>query len=258
LSDDKVTKSVAEAIAAQRAAPSLPKRFYKQVSCEARGDGFAVLLDGRALCTPGKAELRLPGAPLAEQVRIEWEAQEKQIDLTTMPMTRLAYKAIDAVKGREAEIRADIVNYAGSDLLCYRADHPDELIERQARIWDPVLAWAAHDHGIGLILASGVSPVRQSDTALAAFKAKIETGYDNAFALGALHVMTTLSGSALLAFAHAQGRLSLEQAWHAAHVDEDWQIEKWGADDEAMKARAARKADMNAASQMLDLLYDKD
>ncbi len=258
MSEDKVSKSVAEAIAAQQSGAKLPRRFYKDVSVAAKdidgGAGFVVLLDGRALRSPGKTQLALPSEVLAARIAQEWQRQETQIDLAAMPLTRLAYRAIDLVQGNQAETRREIVKYASSDLLCYRADQPQELIARQALLWDPVLAWANEVHEIDLNVATGIVPVRQSDAALGALDTKIASAYGDPFLLAALHVLTTLSGSALLAFAHGQGQLSAGACWDAAHVDEDWQIEKWGEDDEAVKARAARRSEFDTASEVLKLL----
>ncbi len=260
MSEDKVSRSVSEAIAAQQAGPKLPRRFYKTVSVAAvdanggAGAGFGVLLDGRALRSPAKAQLIMPNEPLAARIAQDWQRQETQIDLAAMPVTRLAYRATDMVQGNEAETRREIVKYAGSDLLCYRADHPQDLVDLQAQIWDPVLDWANEAHGIDLKVATGVTPIRQSDDALGALDSKIAGAYADPFLLAALHIVTTISGSALLAFAHGEGQLSAGKCWAAAHVDEDWQIEKWGEDDEAVQARAARRSEFDTASDVLKLL----
>jgi chaperone required for assembly of F1-ATPase len=230
----------------------LPKRVYKAVAVVEAGGGFRILLDGRPARTPGKAELALPTRALAEAEATEWEAQGERIDPLTMPLTRLVNSALDGVRGREREVRADICKYAASDLVCYRAPGPQELVRRQAEAWDPVLAWAGEALGAGLVTGKGVVPVAQPPAAGAAIdKALAEL---EVFALTAHHVMTTLTGSALLALAHGRGRLSVEQAWAAAHVDEDWQISQWGWDAEAEARRDRRWADMQAASRLLKLL----
>ncbi len=169
-----------------------------------------------------------------------------------MPLTRLANSAIDGVAGREAEVRADIAEYAGSDLVCYRAHGPERLVERQCRAWDPILAWSRDTLGARFEVATGIMPVAQPDAGRAAVAEALARL--DAFTLAALHVMTTLMGSALLALAHARGRLSAEEAWAAAHVDEDWQISQWGKDAEAAARRERRWAEMQAASRMLSLL----
>jgi chaperone required for assembly of F1-ATPase len=232
-------------------AKPLPKRFYKAAVAASRGDGHGVLLDGRPARTPAKAELRLPTRALAEAVAAEWDAQTSHVDPATMPLTRLANTAIDGVARREADVRADIAKFAGSDLLCYRAGGPSELVARQSAAWDPVLEWVAATLGIRLILAEGVMPVHQAPEAMAAVARALEP--HRAFALAALHTMTTLTGSALLALAVVARRLSAEEAWAAAHVDEDWQISQWGEDAEAAARRRRRWQEMAAAARLIEL-----
>lgn len=242
--------------AAKRAVEPAPlrQRFYKVVTVEpgATGAGWQVLLDGRGLKTPGKQIVALPQQELAAAMAAEWQAQTDVINPIIMPLTRLANSAIDGIAGREAEVRADIVKYAGSDALCYRAERPAALVAKQAASWDPVLDWAADALGVRFILASGIMPVAQPEEALAAVEQAL-VDYD-ALALAALHVMTTLTGSALLMLAHVGGFLSVEEAWAAAHVDEDFQIEHWGEDEEAKVRRQGRKREMLAASRFLALL----
>jgi chaperone required for assembly of F1-ATPase len=204
------------------------------------------------LRTPAKVELAVPTAALAQAIAAEWEAQGEHIDPTSMPLTRLANSAIDGVKPRQEQVRADIAKYAGSDLLCYRAEAPDGLQRRQSEAWDPILRWADETLGVRFATGMGLMPVAQSDAAKAAVARAVDD-YDG-FALAALHVMTTLMGSVLLALAHARGHLTAEQAWAAAHVDEDWQISKWGDDAEAKARRERRWAEMQAASRMLGLV----
>jgi chaperone required for assembly of F1-ATPase len=211
-----------------------------------------VLLDGKPIRTPAKRELVLPTRGLAEAVAAEWSAQGERIDPRAMLLTRLANSAIDGVWGREAEVRADIAKYAGSDLVCYRAEGPEELVRRQAEAWDPVLTWARHALRADLQVATGIMPVAQPEAGTAALAAALD-GLD-AFALAPLHVMTTLTGSVLLALACVRGHLSAEAAWALAHIDEDFQIGKWGWDAEAKARRERRWAEMAAASQMLGLL----
>lgn len=231
----------------------LPKRFYKAVAvAEGEGPFFRILLDGKAARTPCKAALALPTRALAEAVAAEWEAQGERMNPLAMPLTRLVNSAIDGVRGREREVRADICKYAATDLVCYRAPGPEELVRRQAEAWDPVLAWARQALGARLVTAQGIVPVAQppaSGGAIEKALAELE-----AFALTAHHVMTTLTGSALLPLAHARGQLSAEQAWTAAHIDEDWQIGQWGWDVEAKARRDRRWAEMRAASRLLQLL----
>jgi chaperone required for assembly of F1-ATPase len=227
-------------------------RFYKRASSQPRGHMFEVLLDGRNVKTPKKIGLLLPTRAIAEAIAAEWAGQGQRIDPASMPLTQLANTAIDGVAGREADVRSDILKYAGSDLLCYRAEAPAALIERQAAAWDAVLEWAETVLGARFILANGVMPVTQPDEALRAVAANLE-GLD-AFRLASLHVMTTLMGSAILALAHARGRLTAAEAWKAAHVDEDWQIEQWGEDAEAAARRRRQWHELRAASRLLQLM----
>jgi chaperone required for assembly of F1-ATPase len=194
----------------------------------------------------------VPTRALAEALAVEWEAQGERIDPATMPLTRLVNSVLDGVTGREAEVRGDVAKYAASDLLCYRAEGPAELVRRQAEAWDPVLAWAREALGARLVLGEGVVPVAQPSAATAAVEGALAEL--DAFSLAAHYVMTTLTGSALLALAHARGRLTAEEAWAAAHVDEDWQISQWGEDAEAKARRDRRWAEMQAASRLLELL----
>jgi chaperone required for assembly of F1-ATPase len=238
--------------AATRLAADLPKRFYQRVDVADRDGGFALLLDGKPVRTPGKRTLLLPSRALADAIAEEWRAQKERIDPATMPLTKLANSAIDGVKGREAEVIGDILNYAGSDLLCYRADGPGGLVEAQRAHWDPVLAWAKSALDVQLALAEGIVHVAQPQAALDRLREALKA--HDPFGLAALHVMTGLTGSALLALAVALGEMSAEEAWKAAHVDEDWQIAQWGEDAEAASRRAARWRDFDAAARSLALV----
>jgi chaperone required for assembly of F1-ATPase len=238
----------------EAAAKPLPRRFYKTVDVsppDGSGDR-TILLDGRIARTPGQRELRLASRALAEAVATEWDIQQAAIDPATMPLTRLVNTAIDGVEAHKADVAADIVKYAGSDLICYRADYPEGLTRRQEAFWDPVLAWAAERHGASFRVASGIMPITQPDEAgrrVADAVAPLDT-----LRLTALHVMTTLMGSALLALAVIDGWLTPEAAWEAAHVDEDWQIAEWGEDAEAAARRERRWHEMQAASALARLV----
>ena len=231
---------------------ALPKRFYKEVTVGA-GDGeYSILLDGRPVRTPAKRPLAVPTRALADALAAEWAAQAERIDPNSMPLSKLAITAIDGVAKHVADVAAEIVKFAGSDLLCYRAEAPEALIALQAGAWDPILDWARTKLGARFRLGKGVVPVVQPKEALERVAAAVAP-FD-AMALTALHVMTTLLGSAVLALAHAKGRISADEAWAAAHVDEDWQIAKWGVDFEAAERRAARLREFEAASRFLALL----
>jgi chaperone required for assembly of F1-ATPase len=232
--------------------PGLPRRFYKAVTLGKAPEGVRVLLDGKPIRTPAKRELALPTRGLAEAVAAEWQAQGDHVYPGSMPLTRLVNSAIDGIAGREDEVRADIAKYAASDLVCYRAEAPVELVARQAAAWDPVLAWARDVLGARLSLGQGIVPVRQPEQAIAAVERALAPL--DALALAAHHVMATLTGSALLALAHGRGHLTARAAWDAAHIDEDWQISQWGEDAEAAARRASRWAEMQAASRLLGLL----
>jgi chaperone required for assembly of F1-ATPase len=232
--------------------PSLPKRFYNDVAIKDEGGGAGVLLDGKPVRTPGKAPFVAPNKALVEAIGEEWRGQGARIDPATMPLTRLANSVIDGVKGHEEAVIGDILNYAGSDLMCYRAEGPKGLVTLQAKHWDPIVAWAKRDLGVSMRLAEGVMHVEQPPASLEQIKKHLKKF--GTWSLAALHVMTGLSGSALLALAVALGRLSPEEAWAAAHVDEDWQISQWGEDEEAKERRENRRRDFAAAARMVELL----
>jgi chaperone required for assembly of F1-ATPase len=238
----------------KRTPAGAPKRFYSAVTVAPveGASGFRVLLDGKPMRTPAKHHVELPTRALAEAIAAEWEAQRDRVDPASMPLTRLANSAIDGVAPRQAEVRADIAKYAGSDLVCYRAEQAQQLVAQQAAAWDPILAWARETLSAPFVVASGIMPVAQPEIATTAVAASL-TQY-GAFALAAVHVMTTLMGSAVLALAHAHGHISAEVAWAAAHVDEDFQIAQWGEDSEAKSRRERRWAEMVAASRLLTLL----
>lgn len=242
--------------AARRGArPALRKRFYKAAHVgEAVADGFPLLLDGKPVKTPGRRALAGPARPLAEKLAAEWDAQADVVDPGRMPLTRLANAVIDAVADAPGPVADEVAKYLGSDLVCYRAERPAGLIERQADAWDPVLVWARQALGARFLLGQGVMHVAQADEAIAAARAAIPS---EPWRLGAIAAVTTLTGSALLALALAQGAIDPEAAWAAAHVDEDWQMAQWGRDEDALARRAHRRAEFEAAVAVLSLL-DKD
>lgn len=231
------------------ARPTLPKRFYRLVEVVPRDGSLGIALDGRLLRTSAGAPILLPNEALAAALAAEWDAQDETIDAGAMPLTRIVNAALDHVAARADDVRAEIVRYAGSDLLCYRAEGPAGLAERQQVAWSPVLAWAARELGVRLVLAEGVRPVRQPAEELTRFEAALLDL--PALPLAALHVLTTLTGSALLALATLHGHLTPQDAWAAAHIDEDWQIGQWGDDAEAADRRARRWREMSAAALIL-------
>jgi chaperone required for assembly of F1-ATPase len=230
--------------------PALRRRFYQATAVAEGADGFALRLDGKVVRTPARHALAAPTRPLAEAIAAEWDAQAELIDPAKMPLTRLANTIIDGVVASAASVAAEVAKYLGSDLVLYRADAPEQLVRRQSRHWDPVVAWARDELGARLILAGGVVHVQQPDHALAAGAAAIPR---DPWRLGAVHAVTTLTGSALIALGLAYGRLSTEQAWETAHVDEDWNMEQWGRDALALDRRSLRLAEMQAAATVLAL-----
>ncbi len=230
----------------------LPHKFYKEVGVEKCEGGFVVLLDSKSVRTPKKNKLVLPSKELAEEIAIEWSKQGDKIDPATMPLLKHANTAIDLVQNRKASVIEEIVCYANSDLLCYRAEEPEALIKRQRELWDPILAWLNERLKIEFKCAQGVMPVNQSGTTLVRIRDNLES-YD-VFELAALHNMTTLMGSAILGLTVLTKHLTAEEAWRAANVDEDWQIAKWGEDDQAAARRQRQWRELQAASQFVELL----
>lgn len=246
------TRAEGARIGAEGLRPQLPKRFYKSAAAAPIEGGHAVTLDSRPVKTPAKAPLVVVSGPLAEAIAAEWAAQGTYIDPASMPLTRLANTTIDAVAKSADAVAADIVAFAGSDALLYRAESPADLAARQSASWDPVLAWAERALGARLTPATGIRHVAQPEVALRALARSLEP--HDPWRLAPIHVMTTLTGSALLALSVAHGALSIADAWKAAHIDEDWQIENWGQDAEADARRALRSAEMTAAARFLELI----
>ena len=232
--------------------PPLPKRFYKEAGFAEGPDGFRLTLDGRSANTPARNPLAVPTRGLAEILAAEWGAQGASIDPAQMPVTRLVNTAIDGVAPRREAVIEDLAAYAGTDLVAYRAASPDRLVEAQAEAWDPVLDWAHETFRARLILSEGVMHVTQPDTSVAALRDAIAAA-EGPFRLAALHTMTTLTGSLLIALAVLHGRLSPEEAWAAAHVDEHYQASVWGRDEEAEVRLALRKTEFEAAARVAAL-----
>ena len=224
----------------------LPKRFYKEVSVSSDGEEFAVLLDGKAIKTPAKHPLKVPTEALAALLQSEWDAQSESIDPSTMPVTRLVNTAIDGVSMEMKAVFDEIVRFSGSDLLCYRAEGPVELVARQTAEWDPVMEWLASEVGARFILIEGIMPQEQPDDAIAAFADALRP-FSTPFHLASLHTVTSLTGSAMLAMAFARGFIGMDEAWKLAHLDEDWTNEHWGVDAEAEARRAKRYQELQAA-----------
>lgn len=243
---DRLNEKNAMEAARIAAGPVLPKRFYLKAEMVEEEGRLALRLDGRAARTPARRSLAVTVRALAEAIAAEWSAQQDVIDPTSMPATRLANTALDGVAERMEDVRDSVRAYVGTDLLYYRAADPEGLVRRQREAWDPILAWAEKRFAVRFILAEGVIHVAQPETTLAAVGAALSE-FDDPIRLAGLQMATTLTGSALIALALAEGAVDPEAAWAAGHVDEDWNISQWGADEEAMARRARRKADFDAA-----------
>lgn len=238
-------------------APKLPKRFYKAVQVEPTDTGFAILLDGKALRTPTRLPIILQDGKIAEELAREWAAQGEFITPSTMPLTRLVNSALSAVADRRPEVLAEITRFAGSDLTCYRAASPSELVALQAAAFDDVLEWAQQQFGSAFAITDGVAHIVQAPERLTNVAAHIENvvgdGAAAALRLAALGTMTSLTGSALIPLHCLAGGCTLQAAWDKAHVDEDYQIGLWGEDEEAQQRRAARWSEMQAAGLVLGI-----
>ena len=236
--------------ARRMAAPERQRRFYREATMAEDAGSYALRLDGKPARTPGRRPLAVTDAALAAAIQAEWQGQGEYLDAATMPATRLANSAIDGVAANMQAVRDEIAAYGGTDLLYYRAGEPEGLVEQERAAWDPILAAAEQRFGCRFMLAEGIVHVAQPAPALAAIRRSVEA-YDNPFRLAALHVATALSGSTLIALALGEGRIDSDTAWAAAHVDEDWNIGKWGEDAEAMARRAKRRAEFDAAALVL-------
>jgi chaperone required for assembly of F1-ATPase len=228
-----------------------PRRFWTDVTLRAEGDGFAVLLDGRPVRTPRKTALILPTEGLAQAVAAEWQAQTGTVNPATMPFTRTANSAIDSVAGQFDAVAEMLSAYGATDLLCYRATGPEALVARQAAAWDPLLEWAATVLVAPLRCTAGVMHVDQPPASLAALSAAVRAL--SPFRLAAFHDLVALSGSLVLALAVTRGRLTADGAWSLSRVDENWQIELWGEDEEAAGMEARKRADFLQADRFFAL-----
>lgn len=227
------------------------KRFWTEARVEEGAGGFTVTLDGRAVKTPAKAPLVVPTRAMAEAIAAEWDAQTGKVDPATMPVTRAANSAIDKVTVQFDEVVGLLSDYGGTDLLCYRAEGPIELVARQAEGWDPVLDWAASALNAPLVVTQGVVFVAQDPDVLARLRARVAAL--DPFRLTAFHDLVAISGSLVLALAVIDGWLPAEAAWQLSRIDETWQAELWGTDDEAQKAEEVRHADFLQAERFYRL-----
>jgi chaperone required for assembly of F1-ATPase len=227
------------------------RRFWTTASAVPVKGGFSVQLDARPVRTPLKSPMVLPTQGLAEAVAAEWQAQGDTVDPKTMPFTRTANSAIDTVKAQFDAVAAGLADYGGSDLLCYRAEAPPELIARQEQGWDPLLAWAAESLQAPLHPTKGIVHVVQPPGSLSVLRALV---FDQtAFQLAAFHDLVALSGSLILALAVQRRRLSADEAWQLSRIDEDWQIELWGEDEEAADFTQHKRAAFRHADRFYEL-----
>jgi len=228
------------------------KRFYTSAAAVASSDGFAILLDGKPVKTPARCALAVPTLALGEAIAAEWATQVETIDPGTMKLTGLANAAIDRVAPDPAAFARELARYADSDLLCYRADTPADLMARQAREWDKLLGWARRRYDIDFVVVMGIIHACQPAATVARLSAAIAA--PDAFRLAALSPIVTIGGSLVATLALFEGEIDAPQAFAVTHLDELWQAERWGDDAEAIVARDHRRADFLAAARMLELL----
>ena len=207
------------------------KRFWSTVAIERRDYGHVILLDGRLVKTPAKAILSVPTQAMADSIATEWDAQSDKIDPRTMPTTRSANAALDKVTPQKSEVAALIAAYGEDDFLCYRAPAPQELIKRQKQAWDPLLAWAAQAFDAPLRTTEGVMHVEQPANSVINLTAGVTA--QTSFQLAALHDLVSMSGSLVIGLAVQAGAFEVDDLWTRSRLDELWQIEHWGQDDEA-------------------------
>jgi chaperone required for assembly of F1-ATPase len=247
-----VTEVDTSKLAVREAPRPKPKRVYKTVSIAAEGEGWRVLLDGKAVSTPMRKPMATPKKALAEAIAEEWDAQKIHIDPDTMPLTRLLSTMIDKVGPERAAILAALMTYADTDLLCYRAAHPAELRRRQETVWQPVLDWLTATTGASLEVVEGIVPTQQPPKSLATLKRALETLDE--LHLTAFQACAAVSSSLALSLALVQRRLSAAEVFAASQLDESYQIEKWGEDDLATERRARISAELDGIGRFLALI----
>lgn len=227
------------------------KRFWTAASVEPIEQGFTVQLDGRDVRTPRKTLVAMPSRALALGVAEEWNAQSEIIDPYSMPLTRAVNATLDKVVPQRADVAANLAEYGGTDLLCYRAGGPARLIARQAAAWDPMLDWAAREMGARLVVTEGVMHVGQPAESIRALRGRVEAM--TPWELTALSEFVTLSGSLVLALAAMAGQ-DPGTLWPLSRIDEDWQAEQWGEDAEEAERIAVKRAAFMQAGTYLELL----
>lgn len=228
------------------------ERFYKSAGVTETADGFGVALDGKPLRTPAKRPLTVPTQALAEAIAEEMLAQGETVDPKRLPLTRLASIALDLVAPRREAVVAEVAKYAGTDLVCYRAEQSPELAERQHAAWQPLIDWATLRFDAPLTVTASILPVAQPAESLKALEAAV-SAYET-HRLAALHLATAACGSLVVALALIEGRIDAEAAFASAELDESYQIERWGTDAEQAKRRAGLKEDIALAARFVSLL----
>lgn len=236
-------------------APSM-RRFWSRAGTIPAEGGHALVLDDKPVRSPARAALVVPTVALAHALAAEWDAQGETVDPATMPLTRAANVAIDRVAIEREAVAEMVAAYGESDLLCYRADYPPGLVDRQNAGWDPMLAWASAALNAPLTVTRGVMHAAQPAASLAALRSRVSSL--DPFALTAMHDLVTLSGSLILGLAVQAHQIAPEPAWDLSRIDEDWQAEKWGVDSEAVQAAAERQRAFLSAARLLDLLEETD
>jgi chaperone required for assembly of F1-ATPase len=230
------------------------KRFYKQAEAVPAEDGFGLALDGKRLRSPAGAVLTLPTRALAEAIAAEWQAQEGEIQPLRMPLMRLASTAIDRVVAQRADVVAEILSYAATDVVCYRAEGPPSLVARQDAHWQPLLDWMRERYDVSLAVTTGLAAPSQPARVGEVLRAVVES-YPP-LALAALHALTTTGGSIVVGLAAMEGRLDAAGVWAAAQLEEDFQIEQWGEPPEAQRRRRALREDIEASCRFIELLRE--
>jgi chaperone required for assembly of F1-ATPase len=225
------------------------RRFYTDVAVTQE---LGITLDGRPVRTPARAALILPNAALAEAIAVEWADQGEQIDPRSMPITGLANAAIDRVAPDPVGFTDPLCAYAETELLCYRATDPPELVQRQAAIWGPLLDWAQGRYDVRFVTVEGIMHQPQPPATLAHMRGVVEAC--DAFTLAALNPLITISGSLVIALAVMEQHIEANAAFDAAHLDALWQEELWGVDDLAISLRDAHRRDFLAADRFLGIL----
>ena len=231
--------------------PPPMKRFYRDVSVVPVTGGFSVRLDQHQLSTPSKAQLTLPSAALAEAIAEEWRSQGERLAPATMPLTKLANTAIDRVAMFRDDVIAQLLAFGRSDVVCYRASAPQDLVTRQHAAWDPILEWLGDNFGARLAVAEGIAFIAQDEARIGAMRAPLLEA--DSFRLTALLNAAGILGSLALTLAWNSGFLTADAAFEVAHLDEKFQAERWGMDAEATKKMREKHFEIMTLDRFLQL-----